>query len=77
MLLSSGALWLGPRSPQKLTRGLLERSGSAHVPLDSCLAVTQGGEMPEEGLFPFPQWEVRMFFIEILGMSEAFGLAMG
>jgi hypothetical protein len=36
----------------------------------------QGGEVPPEGLFPFPQWEVRMFFIEMLGLSEGFGNAM-
>ncbi len=39
--------------------------------------MAQGGEVPDEGLFPFPQWEVKMLFIEILGMSEAFGFAMG
>jgi hypothetical protein len=39
--------------------------------------VTQGIVPPAEGVFPFPVWEVKMLWIESLGLSQAFGFALG
>ena len=39
--------------------------------------LTQGGEVPPEGIFPFPCWEVKMMYIQILGLAQAFGFAIG
>jgi hypothetical protein len=41
------------------------------------MLAAQGKEPPIEGTFPFPCWEVKILCLQVLGVSEAFGFAIG